>query len=64
MPWNYSIKEAWTPVARKIHNVTYYGIITELTQYPSVFVKIDWVKNQFKKPELIVDEEYDGIIVK
>ena len=62
MPWVYYNRKAKSVIAEYLKGSIFYGIIESLKIQPFT-IKIYWLENQFKKINLIVDNEYEGIII-
>ena len=62
MPWVYYNRKAKSIIAEYLKGTIFYGIIDYLKLQPFA-IKIYWLENQFKKINLIVGNEYEGIII-
>lgn len=62
MPWGYSNFGAWHAVYHSIKGKIFFCKIFHISKKP-LSIKIDAEVPQFKKPELIEDEKYTGIII-
>lgn len=63
MPWNYETINAWRTVFPYIKGKIFFGKIYQFSKEPQSII-INGEIPQFKKPELIANNEYNGIIVK
>ncbi len=63
MPWSYEINDAWRAIFPYIKGKIFFGKIYQFSKEPQSII-INGEIPQFKKPELIENNEYNGIIVK
>ena len=63
MPWIYYNSEIWEIIAPYIYGKTFYGTIETLTKNPFEF-SISSCFYQFKKANFVINEEYEGLILK
>ncbi|MFW5701142.1 MAG: S1 RNA-binding domain-containing protein [Cyclobacteriaceae bacterium] len=63
MPWKYYDKDSWIAIAPSLIDKKFYCKIHKIDKDPTVII-LNGEIPQFKKAELIIGEEYKGLIIK
>jgi len=63
MPWKCKKNNYWTSISPKLIGKVFYGKIYSIKKSPSLSITVNGEIPQFKKIELLIGENYKGIII-
>jgi hypothetical protein len=63
LPWKYSDKEMWNLIFPYLQKKTFFAKVVQFQREP-LAIQLDAKVPQFKRPELYIDDEYQGVVIK